>query len=102
MRSWRRFRMVLHAKGAQLVMAQARDRIVIQIKMRNFAAIQAGVRRDRKSVIVRRDLHFAASEMLDRLIAASVAKAHFFRLATKRQRKYLMTEANTKYRRHTQ
>ena len=59
-RTGRGLRMILHAEHGMAAMAEAFERLVVQIDVGDFELVQVeriGI--DGESVIVRRDLHFA-------------------------------------------
>src|ERR1035438_7268768 len=73
MRSWRRFRVVLHAEQRQRLVAQAFQRLVVQVYVGQFHFAQVDrVRIDGEVMIVGRDLHLAGRVVLYRMISAVV------------------------------
>ena len=98
MRSRRRFGMILHAENRLGFVAQTFDRLVVEID-----AIDGDRRRQtfavhRKTVILRRDFHFAGFQIFHRLIAAAMTEFQFESFSAERLAENLMPETNPKNR----
>jgi len=69
------FRMILHAEQRQRLVAQAFQRLIIQVNVRELDLVGVdGIRIDGKVVIVRRDLNLARRIVAHRVVAAMVPK----------------------------
>ena len=53
-------------------MAQPLDGVVIEVDVANFDLLRQGIRIDRVAVILRRDVHQARLEVLDRVVGAAM------------------------------
>jgi len=94
MRAGRSFGMVLHAEDRQFLVAHSLHRAVIQIDVRYFHIQRERLRVDGESVILRSDGHFAAAQILYRLVGAAMAEFQFECRAAEREAENLMAETN--------
>src|SRR6202012_5673093 len=75
MRTWARLRMVLHAEERHRTVAQAFQGVGVQVDVGGFDfALVDRFRIDRVVVIVGGDLYFPRLGLLDRVVAAVMAK----------------------------
>lgn len=66
--------MILHGEDREPPVPQARNRLIIEVDVRDLDLSRQRCGIDGKSVIVRRDLDAAAREILDRLVTAAMAE----------------------------
>ena len=91
MRSRARFRVVLHAENRLCRVTEARERSVVEVDVRRFAAHGAeAFLIDAETVILARDFHAARQEIAHWLVSAAVAKLQLPRRGTKRKREHLV------------
>src|SRR5438067_7723595 len=94
-RAGRSFRVILHAEERQRAVAEAFERVVIQINVRqlNFTlSDRIGI--DGEVMVVRRDLDFAAVETLYRMVAAVMPKLQLVSPAAECEPDELMSKAD--------
>src|SRR5438045_377481 len=90
--------MILHAENWQIFMAHSFDRAVVQIDVCNFNLFRQRSRINREAVILGGDRHFARTQILYRLIRATMSEFQFEGIAAKGEAEHLMPEANTEHR----
>src|SRR5207248_11804338 len=73
-RTWRRFRMILHAEHRPFTVTQSFDSSVVQIQMRHLDIVGQRFRIDREAVILRRDFDLSSLQLLHRMVRASVTE----------------------------
>src|SRR5215467_6114619 len=99
MRAGAGLRVILHAEQRQIAMAQALERRVVQIYVRQLDfGLRQRVGIDGKIVIVRGNLDFAGAKLLHRMIAAVMPELELVGLATERDAGELVTETNAEDR----
>ena len=90
------FRVILHTEQRQVPVAQAFERIVVQVDVRQFDfAIGQRVRIDGKVVVVRRDLDLPGPQLLHRMISAMMSEFQLEGFAAQRNSRQLMTETDS-------
>ena len=95
----RGFGVVLHAEERQRAVAQAFQRLVVEVYVGQFHFIRVDrVGVDGEVVVVSGYLHLAGGVVANRVIAAMVAELKLVGLAAKRQSGKLMAEADSKDR----
>ncbi len=91
--------MILHAEQRQVAVAQAFERLVVQIHVRQFDfALRQRVGIDGEVVVVRGDLDLAGVQLLHRMIAAVVSEFQLESLAAERDAGQLMSQADSEDR----
>ena len=86
---------VLHAEQRQRAMAQAFQRVVVQVDVRQFDfALLQRIGIDGEVVVVRGDLDLAGRECLHRMVAAVVSELELVGLAAEGEADELMAEAD--------
>ena len=94
-----RFRVVLHTEERQRFVAQAFERLVVQVHMRQLDFVRVDrVGIDGEVMIVRRDLDFAGGIVAHRVVAAVMAKLELVGAAAQSQSAKLVAQANAKHR----
>src|SRR5882672_7950397 len=96
--SGRGFGMILHRDNGQRFMAQAFHALIVEVDVGNFHVTGQSIGPYGKTVIVRSDLDAAANRILDRLIAAAMAKDQFESLTAESASQQLMAETDAKSR----
>src|SRR6266852_4361349 len=86
--------MILHTIDRLGPMPQPFNGLVVEIDAVYAHLARQGVRIDGESVVLRGDFHAAGLEIFHRLVAAPVAELQLERLATQREAKDLMAQAN--------
>src|SRR5579872_1389910 len=93
------FRVILHAEERQVLVPQAFQCVVVQIHVREFDFARGQrIRIDGEVVVVRRDLDFAAVQLLHRMIAAVMPELQLVGLASERDAGKLVAKTNSKDR----
>ena len=98
-RAGRGLGMVLHAEHRMIAMAEAFQRLVVQIDVGELDLVQVeriGIHRE--AVIVRRDLHLVGELVQHRVIGAAMAELQLVGLAAKREAENLMAQADAENR----
>ena len=90
--------MVLDAEDWQFAVAHALDSAIVKIDVGDFDFRWQRVRIDGKAVVLGSDGDFAAAQILDRLVAASVAELEFESRTAKCVGEDLIAQANAKNR----
>src|SRR4051812_41351825 len=94
MRSRRSLGVILHAEQWHVAMAQAFQRVVVQVDVRQFhLALRQRVRINGKVMVVGGDLDLAALQLLYRMIPTMVAEFKLEGFSAKRQAGELMSQA---------
>src|SRR4051812_38322517 len=93
------FRVILHREDREIFVAQAFDRVVVEVDLGDKGAtfcerLWIGG----ETVILRGNGDFSGLQVLHGLVAAAMAELEFEGLSTERVREHLMTEANTENR----
>ena len=99
MRAGRGFGMVLDAEDGLAAMAEAFQRLVVQVDVREFDFVlvqRVGV--DREAVIVRGDFDVAGDLVEHRMIRAAVAELQLVGFAAQREAEDLMAQADAEDR----
>src|SRR5690606_2281089 len=98
-RPGRGFGMVLHRERGPLLEAQTFDRSVVQVSVGHGSNLLADrILRDRKAVVLRRNLDFARDEILDGMVGSAMAHKHFVHVEAAGQGHELMAETYTEHR----
>src|SRR5271165_3184904 len=98
-RAGRGFRVILHAEQRQIAVAQAFERVVVQIDVGEFDfAVRERIGVDGEVVIVCRDLDLPRLQLLYRMIPAMVAELQLESFAAQRDASELMSQANSEDR----
>src|SRR5688572_11683809 len=90
--------MILHAEHAEFAVTQAFDGVVVEVDVRDLAALQIAVRCYSEAVIMGADFYCASKQVFDGLVATAMSEAHLLSFAAQRQRHNLMPKANSKDR----
>src|SRR5438876_12431125 len=95
MRPGRRLGVVLHGQQGLAAVAEAFQGLVVEVDVRVLDVVLAqrvGV--DGEAVVLRGDLHAAAAEVLDRMVAAAMAELELVRLAAESEAEELVAQTN--------
>ncbi len=99
MRAGRGLGVILHAEHGMAAVAEAFERLVVQIHVRDFELVEVErVGIDGEAVIVRRDFDFAGDLIQHRMIRAAVAELELVGLAAEREPEELVAEADAEDR----
>ena len=99
MRSWRGFRVVLHAENRLFEVSEPRHGPVIEVSVRDFGTGgKQAVFIDTESMILTGDLHPIGQEVANRLIGASMPEFQFPGRGTQRQGQKLVAQADSEGR----
>ena len=99
MRAGRRFRVVLHAEQRQVAVAQALERRVIEVHVRELDfGLRQRIGINGEIVVMRRDLDLARVQLLHRMIATVMPELELERFAAERKTRKLMAEADAEDR----
>src|SRR5919112_6031945 len=100
-----RLRVVLHAAGGHVEQADALDRAVVEVHVRELGLAEVGLQplpgltAHREAVVLRGDRDPARAQVLDRVVAATVAERELERLQPDRLGEQLVAEAYPEHRR---
>src|SRR5213595_2082193 len=94
-RAGRRLRVILHAEEWQRFVAQAFERLVVQVHVgeRDFARLER-IRIDSETVVLRRDFHLLRFQIQHRMVPAVVAELQLVGAAAEREADDLVAEAD--------
>ena len=90
------FRVILHAEGVVRAMADSRDRIIVQVAMRDFQLGRQRFFLDREAVILGGDFDFAGDLVQHGLVGTTVSKLELEGFGSAGERQQLMPKANAK------
>ena len=86
--------MVLHRERRKRLVADALDRVVVEIDVRHFQTVGNRFRQHREVVVLARNLHLAGREILHWMVAAMMSELETPRLGAARKRQQLMAETD--------
>ena len=92
------FGVVLDAERRIFLVADALDRVIVQVGVRHFQVVWQRVAINRESVVLGRDFDLAGLVVHDRLVGTAVPELELVRLGATRQRQELVAEADAKDR----
>src|SRR5579862_6899227 len=94
-RAGRGLGMILHAEDGLAAMAEAFERLVVQVDVReiHFVLVER-IRIDGEAVIVGSDFDLLSDLVQHRMIGAAMAEGKFVRLASEREAENLMAETD--------
>src|SRR5579872_1138812 len=95
MRPGRGFRMVLHTENRMAAMAEAFERLVVQVDVRkiDFAGVKR-IRIDGETVVMRSDFNLTGDFVQHRVIGAAMAELKLIGFASERKAEDLMAKTN--------
>ena len=94
MRTGRGLGVILNTKDRNGIAAQALHRAVIQVDMRNLCIRRQRLRVNREPMVLRRDRNLPGEQILDRLVAATMAELQLERLSAQSVGQNLMAQTN--------
>ena len=90
--------MILHAKRGHVFAADAFDRLIVQIDVRDFNALRQRIGLQRKTVVLRSDLDATGVTIQHRLIGSAMSEFQFVDFAGQCESQQLMSETNPEHR----
>ena len=85
--------MVLHGERRQRLVADAFNRAIVQIDMRDFQIVAQRIGHDRDVVVLRCNFNRVGQQIFDRMVAAMMTEMKPPRACSASQPKYLMPKA---------
>ena len=86
--------MVLHRERRERLVADALDRIVVEVYVRHFQTVWNRLRHDGEVVVLAGDFHMARRKILNGMVASVVSELEPRSLRAAREREQLMSQTD--------
>src|ERR1041384_6096483 len=97
-RAGRGFWVILHSESGHVFAADALDRLIVQVDVRDLDALRQRVRLQSEAVILRGDFDAARVAMQDRLIGSAMSELQLVDFSGERESQQLMAQTNPEHR----